>query len=47
MVELPWIVADFLKVSSIIVFTIFMVFLSIYVGFYLFEFLDTHIIGVE
>ena len=39
-------IADFLKLGIIMIYSMFMLFLSICIGCYLYGFLDTHITGV-
>lgn len=46
MLELPWIIADFLKLSIIMVFALFMMFLTFGIGFYVYGYLESHIIEV-
>lgn len=46
MIELPWMIADFIKFSILLVFALFMLFMTFGIGFYLFEYLESHIIEV-
>ena len=46
MLELPWMIADFLKMSIMLVFALFMLFMTLGIGFYLFSYLESHIIEV-
>ena len=45
-IEIPDMIADFLKIASLMVYTLFMMFITFYIGFYIYDFLESHIIGV-
>ena len=46
MIEIPEIIADFLKLGLLMIYAMFMMFLTFYIGFYYYGFLEAHIAGV-
>ena len=46
MVEMHYMIAGFLKLSILMVFGLFMLFMSLGIGCYIYEFLESHIIEV-